>query len=56
MCDDDWDGGAERRGVMFCVAGADDDAYAVDDGALAAVSLTQHHTIASAIITPHLRI
>jgi hypothetical protein len=30
--DDDWDGGAER-GVMFSVAGADDDAYAVDDGA-----------------------
>jgi hypothetical protein len=25
--DDDWDGGVER-GVMFCVAGADDDAYA----------------------------
>jgi hypothetical protein len=32
MCDDDWDGGAER-GVMFCVAGADDDAYVAYDGA-----------------------
>jgi hypothetical protein len=32
MCDDDWDGGAER-GVMFCVAGADDDTYAAYDGA-----------------------
>jgi hypothetical protein len=32
MCDDDWDGGAER-GVMFGGGGADDDAYAANDGA-----------------------
>ena len=40
---------ARAGGPMFDVAGTDAEAYAVDDGAPAAVSLTYRHTLASAI-------